>query len=335
MKTPIVLLLALSLTAFSCIGRVIQEKPREFKITKEKYSFIQEYETPENIQLSLGTVGGNIEVSGYEGNRVKVAFVVTKNNGDVLEMTLEELQKYATFVIVKEGSKLSIQVKEILRKNMSVGFIVQTPLKTSGNITTSGGNLSIERLVGEQHMNTSGGNIDIEDVTGNVDAHTSGGNISMEKLFGLTKVSTSGGNIDGESIRGNLFAETSGGNISLENHEGIAEVSTSGGNIHLENMSGSVSARTSGGNVYAKLKTLSKKLELETSGGSIECELPSDVGMNLDVTGNEIKAALSNFQGTSKSDYISGQINGGGIPVRMNCPGGTIRLKFNKSSENQ
>jgi hypothetical protein len=333
MKTSAALLLLLSLTVFSCIGKVALDKPGEFKITKEKFSFIQEYESPDNIQLALGTVGGNIEVKGYNGNRVKVAFVVTKNNGEVLEMTLDELQKYAKFVIFKEGANLSIQVKEILRRNMSVGFIVQTPSKTACNISTSGGNLSLEELTGNQEMRTSGGNIDIETVTGNVNAHTSGGNIYMEKLTGLTNVSTSGGNIDGEGIIGDLLAETSGGNISLEDHKGFAKISTSGGNISVENMGGSVSAHTSGGNVYAKLKTLSQKLELETNGGFIECELPSDIGMNLELSGSEIKTTLSNFQGTSKSDYVSGQINGGGIPVRMNCPGGTIRLKFNKSSD--
>ena len=333
MKTRVALLLLMSFTIFSCIGRVVIEKPGEFKITNEKFSFIQEYESPDNIQLSLGTVGCNIEVKGYEGKRVKVAFVVTKNNGEVIQMTLDELQKYAKFVIVKEGSELSIQVKEILRRNMSVGFIVQTPLHTACNVSTSGGNLSIEGLAGNQEMQTSGGNIDIQDITGNLNAHTSGGNIYMEKLTGLTKVSTSGGNIDGESILGDLIAETSGGNISLENHKGFAQVSTSGGNISIEGMGGSVSAHTSGGNVYAKLKTISQKLDLETNGGFIQCELPSDIGMNLELSGSEIKTTLTNFQGTSKSDYISGQINGGGIPVRMYCPGGTIHLKFSKSSD--
>lgn len=335
MKTPLTLLVLLAFTISSCIGRVVVEKPGEFKITKEKFSFIQEYESPDNIHLTLGTVGGNIEVKGYEGNRVKVAFVVTKNNGEVLEMTLVELQKYASFVITKEGRELSIQVKEIFKRNMSVGFIVETPVKTACSISTSGGNLDISGLDGNQEMHTSGGNIDLEKINGNLNAHTSGGNIYMEKLVGKTKVSTSGGNIDGVNLTGDLFAETSGGNISLEMHKGLAEVSTSGGNINLENMAGSVSARTSGGNVYAKLRTLSQKLFLETDGGFIQCELPSEIGLNLELSGSDIKTTLNNFQGTSSPDHVSGQINGGGIPVSMSCPGGTIRLKFSKSSENQ
>lgn len=333
MKTPFVLLLLLSLSIYSCIGRVVVEKPGEFKITKEKFSFIQEYESPVGIHLSLGTVGGNIEVKGYGGNRVKVAFVVTKSNGDVVEMTLDELKKYASFVITKEGSELSIQVKEIFQKNMSVGFIVETPEKTACSISTSGGNLDLENLEGTQEMHTSGGNISMEKVKGNLNAHTSGGNIMMEKLTGKATVSTSGGNIAGENINGDLKAETSGGNISLENHKGLAEVSTSGGNIRLENMDGSVSARTSGGNVRVQLKNLTQKLFLETNGGSISCELP-EVGMNLELSGSNIDTNLNNFQGTSTPDRVSGQINGGGIPVKISCPGGNIRLSFSKSSDN-
>jgi hypothetical protein len=334
MKTSFAFVLIMSLTLHSCIGRIIADKSVEFKTSNEKFSFMQEYESPSDIHLSLGTVGGNIEVKGYEGNRVKVAFVVTKNNGEVLQMTLDELQKYASFVITKEGKELSIQVKEMFKRNMSVGFIVQAPFKTACSIATSGGNLDISDLEGDQEMHTSGGNIAVEKVKGNLDAHTSGGNIDLEQLIGQMKVSTSGGNIDGENLTGDLRAETSGGNISLENHKGIAEVSTSGGNINLEKMYGSVSAHTSGGNVYAHLKTLAKNLYLETNGGFINCELPSDIGMNLDLSASDIKTTLNNFQGMSKEGYVSGQLNGGGIPVKMNCPGGTIRLKFNSSTDN-
>jgi hypothetical protein len=328
MKTTVSLLLLLSFSLYSCLGKVVAEKSDEFKLSKEKFSFIQEYETPENIHLTLGTTGGNIDVKGYEGNRVKVAFVVTKNNGEVLEMTLDELQKYATFVITKEGQDLSIQVKEILKRNLSVGFIVQAPVKTTSTISTSGGNLTVEGLDGSQEMHTSGGNIDLENCTGSMDAETSGGNIGLENLTGQLNVSTSGGNIDGENLVGELKAETSGGNISLENLKGVASVSTSGGNIDLKNISGSMCGYTSGGNISAKMVTLSEKLVLETNGGDIDCTLPKGIGLNLELTADGIETTLENFKGTSKKEQIIGQINGGGIPVKISTPSGRIDLRY-------
>lgn len=333
MKTTTALLVILSLTIYSCIGRVVIDRPGEFKISKGNYSFIQEYETPENIHLNLSTVGGNIQVKGYVGNRVKVAFVVTKNNGEVLEMTLDELQKYASFLITKEGPNLSIEVKEIFKRNMSVGFIVETPVKTACNVTTSGGNLSLANLTGDQEMHTSGGNVHVEGLKGNLNARTSGGNIHLNEVTGTSDVATSGGNIEGASIVGDLKAETSGGNIELEETNGATDVSTSGGNIRLNNLTGSISAQTSGGNVHASLNSLNRKMLLETNGGSIDCELPEGLGLNLELTGSDIQANLKNFQGTTSDERVSGQLNGGGIPVQINCPGGSIRLKFSKSSD--
>lgn len=328
MKTHLVLALLLSLSLNSCIGRIMIDKGGDFKLSKNDYSFIQEYETPENLKLNLSTVGGNIEVAGYEGNRVKVAFVVTKWDGEVVEMTLDELRKYATFVIRKEGSELSVEVKEILKRNMSVGFRVQTPTKTACSLSTSGGNVELVNVIGNQDMNTSGGNISLSKITGLLNAHTSGGNIHLNELKGPTTVSTSGGNIEGSSNEGDLKAETSGGNIRLDEHLGATDVSTSGGNIHLDNLTGSVSARTSGGNVHVRMLSLTQKLFLETNGGSIDCELPKGKGMDLDLSASNIRTSLNNFQGRSSDESISGKINGGGIPVQINCPGGTIRLSF-------
>lgn len=330
MKKHLALILFLTLAFSSCIGRVFVDRSDSFKLSKSNYSFMQEYECPDNLQLTLSTSGGNIDVSGYEGNKVKVAFVVTKSNGDVVEMTLDELQKYASYTITKEGHKLSIVVDEIFKQNMSVGFRVQTPTHTACDVSTSGGNLSIADLLGDQLLETSGGNVHLKNIKGVLNAHTSGGNIQLEGLTGPTKVSTSGGNIDAKALEGDLKAETSGGNIRLENHNGKTEVSTSGGNIHLENLSGSVSAQTSGGNVRVKSVRLSQNLFLETDGGMIDCELPQGLGLNLELSGSDIRADLSNFQGEKSPERVSGQMNGGGIPVRMNCPGGTLRLSFSK-----
>lgn len=335
MKTHLLLAFSLCLSLSSCIGRMVVDKGGEFTLSKDNYSFIQEYESPENLKLSLSTVGGNIEVLGYEGNRVKVAFVVTRYDGEVVEMTLDELKKYASFVIRKEGSDLSIEVNEIFKRNMSVGFRVQTPIKTACNLSTSGGNVELENLTGDQEMQTSGGNISLSDVTGRSNAQTSGGNIHLNKLKGTTTVSTSGGNIEASHFQGDLTAETSGGNIRLDNHSGAADVATSGGNIHLENLSGSVSARTSGGNVSAELHKITGKLFMETSGGDIDCELPAGIGLNLNLDADNIQANLTDFQGSNSSGSISGKINGGGNLVQLSSPSGSIRLNFKKSSDNK
>nr|MBA2250794.1 DUF4097 family beta strand repeat protein [Chitinophagaceae bacterium] len=122
--------------------------------------------------------------------------------------------------------------------------------------------------------------------------------------------STSGGNVDGEGIHGELV------------------VSTSGGNIDLENMYGSVDAATSGGNIHATVKELGKYLTLSNSSGNIDAQVPNK-GMDLKLSANKIKTeTLNNFIGKKEEGELTGTINGGGIPVKINTGSGKISLSF-------
>ena len=110
--------------------------------------------------------------------------------------------------------------------------------------------------------------------------------------------------------------------------EGPVDVNTSGGSITLDNIAGPVKAETSGGGISANITKLTGNLILETSGGSIRATIPSGLGLNLDLSADHIDTKLTNFSGTSKRDKINGQMNGGGIPVRISTSGGSITLDY-------
>jgi DUF4097 and DUF4098 domain-containing protein YvlB len=105
-------------------------------------------------------------------------------------------------------------------------------------------------------------------------------------------------------------------------------VSTSGGEIKLDEMSGSVRAITSGGNIKADIISLTEKLELKTTGGSINATIPSGLGLDLDLKGSNINPPPPEFVGTAKKELVNGQLNGGGIMVQLYTSGGNIVLKY-------
>jgi hypothetical protein len=325
MKTSILLLMA-GLLYSTCIGRAFNNES-SFKSTDKEYSFIQEYKVTSPVTLKISTSGGNIRTTCREGDVVEVAFVVEKRN-QVLDITLEELKKIAEVEIINGNNSLEINIKKTFERNLSIGFIIKTPLNSSCNLNTSGGNVSVSDLKGEQDLNTSGGNINLKNLTGQTKANTSGGNISMNNINGKLRVSTSGGNIEANDTKPELTAQTSGGNIRLKNIEGNVDVNTSGGSISLNEISGSVKAITSGGNISADIIKLTEKLELETSGGDIRATIPSGLGLNLDLSAENIETPLANFTGSAKKDRIKGQMNGGGIPVRLATSGGSVTLNY-------
>jgi len=106
------------------------------------------------------------------------------------------------------------------------------------------------------------------------------------------------------------------------------DASTSGGSILLDSISGTIKAETSGGNISANIVKLSGTLDLETSGGSIDCTVPKGLGLNLNLSANNIDTPLSNFTGSAKKDRIQGQMNGGGIPVNLSTSGGSLNLNY-------
>jgi hypothetical protein len=318
---------------------------QKYKLSGNDYSFIQKYKVSSPVNLYISTSGGNIAAMGYEGDTTEVTFVVKKRN-ITLDLNLEGLKKIADVEISLAGSNLNIKINRCFERNISVSFIIKTPVKSSLNLNTSGGNIVVSELTGKQIANTSGGNIFIDKIlgdadlgtsggnislnnsTGNIRASTSGGNISIDKIDGTLDVSTSGGNINASSIKKGLLAHTSGGNIDVKNAQGPVDVNTSGGSISLVDLSGSVKAITSGGEINADITRLTEKLELETSGGSIKAIIPNGLGLDLDLSADQIKTPLSNFKGISKEDRIKGKINGGGIPVRLSSDGGFVLLNY-------
>jgi len=323
----IVFLSALLMFLSSCVFNVRTDKDSKFKTSESGISFVQSYPISQPVNLKLSTSGGNISTIGYDGKQVEVSFLVTKN-GRVLDVTLDELKKIAEVKIINDNSNLEISINKITEKNLSVGFEVKTPVNTTATLNTSGGNILISDLKANQNMNTSGGNIHINNIVGKVEAGTSGGNIVINHSIGDVNASTSGGNISVNGLKGNIKTSTSGGNIHVGDTEGAVDVSTSGGSIHMDQISGSVRAYTSGGNISVNINLLTENLQMVTSGGNINCTIPKGLGLNLDLSADNIETQLLNFSGTSEKDKILGTMNGGGIPVSLNTLGGGINLNF-------
>jgi hypothetical protein len=345
MKTLTALTFSMLYFLSSCIGSENYFHESNYSSSNKQNSFTLSYGISAPAELNISTCGGNIETSGIKTDSVIVEFIVSKN-GKMLDITLDELNKLADIEIVYTSQKLQIDVKRTHERNLSIGFRIQTPNKTSTNLTTSGGNISVNNLLGEQSLSTSGGNIDLYELTGNIqastsggnvslnkikgncNASTSGGNISMNKIDGKLNVSTSGGNINAADTKPELNASTSGGNINISHAVGTTDVNTSGGSIDLREIEGRMRAITSGGNISANINKLTNKLVLETSGGSIDATIPAGLGMDLDISADNIHTKLVNFTGTSKKERIEGQMNGGGILVQLSASGGNVSLDY-------
>ncbi len=267
--------------------------------------------------VKVETSGGNVSVYGQTSGEARIEVYIRSSNWNqkLSESELKERLENYSIKIDKDANTLTAYAKPVdsnwkwgWKNGLSISFKIYVPANITSTLNTSGGNIKLSGLSGNQNAKTSGGNIDIASTKGMVDARTSGGNID----------------IDG--FNGTLEAQTSGGNVKVEESKGTLKLGTSGGNIRLAQVSGGVDAHTSGGNVTADIATLEKYLTLSTSGGNINVKMPMDKGMDLDLSGDRVSVAMQNFDGTIKDDRVKGKLNGGGIPVKISTSGGNVRV---------
>ncbi|MEO8765381.1 MAG: DUF4097 family beta strand repeat-containing protein [Ginsengibacter sp.] len=303
------------------------------------------------------TSGGNISVTGGNQSDSRVEVFIWQNgnklkalSGDELKVKVDE--DYDLDVSVKD-SKLTVTAKPKHRitdwkKALNFSFRiyvarnVTTGLETSGGnielaglsgnqeFTTSGGNLALKDLDGKIKGRTSGGNISFRDLKDDVDLTTSGGNIQAENSSGSINISTSGGSIELSGLKGNIKASTSGGNIGGETIEGDLSAHTSGGNVSLHGLNCGLKAGTSGGNIDVSVASIVKDISINNAAGNVNLTIPRNKGIDLKLYANRISTeTLQDFKGKNTKEEINGTLSGGGIPVKVDAGGGKINLEFN------
>ena len=307
-------------------------------------------------QVQSETSGGNLAVYGQTSGDARVEMYIQGNNGWGMGVSKEEIQKRLDeqydIVIAVQGDKLVATAHQKRnwdnnwRHGLSISFMIYTPTAVSSHVRTSGGNIEMKDLAGNEDFRTSGGNLEIDHLGGTIIGRTSGGNVTIRNSHDNIDLQTSGGNMDAMYCEGKIQLETSGGNVGLRGVKGSIRASTSGGEVEGNKITGDLDARTSGGNidldeVAANLNASTsggnirvhflstKSVDLTNSSGDISVSLPQGQGMDLRISGERVHSTvLNNFKGTFDEHHIDGTLNGGGIPVRVDGNSGEVHLSF-------
>lgn len=275
---------------------------------------VEVFETSLKPVVNISTSGGFIEVLGSDSNEVTVEMFVKKGSR-YLSPSDTDLSDYEV-EISKTGDSVTAESKSkgswifSSNRNLSISFRVTVPLESVATGRTSGGSVSAENLLNGVDLRTSGGSVSAKNVEGEVSLRTSGGSINLDNVFGT------------------IDARTSGGSISAQNLVGNANLRTSGGSIRLDDITARISAKTSGGSITGNFLAIENDIELSTSGGNIQVEIPGSVDFDIDLRGGRVDAPLRNFTGEVERNHVKGSIGNGGPIVSAKTSGGTVRLRY-------
>lgn len=286
--------------------------------------------------LNAESSGGGVTVETHDQPKVVIEAFVRKN-GNILAPTdplVKEVLEAFDLDFSKNGTVITAKVERKLRmnfwNNVGISLTITVPKEMSCNVSSSGGGVKISGVSGTHHFSSSGGGVHLENVTGTTEAKSSGGGVHATNQNGDVRLSSSGGGVSLDDGKGSVYAQSSGGGVSLKNIHGNVEASSSGGSVHVSGEAASVRAKSSGGGVHAEIRSLSKELYLESSGGGVDAVIYNGktMGLDLDLNSDRVNIELQNFSGKSEKNRVKGSMNNGGIPVYMHSSGGNVNVRF-------
>ena len=241
--------------------------------------------------LTVDADGGEVHVSGGDGNQVIVHMTLRGPEKNLAETDMDAVQK-------ADGVAVSL-------KRQKRGWF---------GWRTWNSEERIEVTVPRRYA---------------VNVHTGGGGVSLRDTTGIASLHTSGGDISAKNVNGNVEAKTSGGSIRIETIRGDVNADTSGGDVHLLHVDGKIRGDTSGGSVRCSLVGANRGINATTSGGDIEVILPKGTKGTIDLStsGGGISTEIPVASTVRKDTQIAGSINGGGEAIYAHTSGGSVSLR--------
>ena len=257
--------------------------------------------------LKVETSYGNVTITTWDKPEVYIKVLGNDKARDKVDFSFSNNDDEVSVTAKREGSFFNWFSTGIKMK-----FEIRVPTEFNTNISTSGGDI----MIGE--------------IRGNNSLRTSGGDVWVKNTDGILKVATSGGEINLDSNSGEMDVSTSGGDIKARNFKGDISASTSGGDIYLKGIDSKIFAETSGGDIVLDYTGENRGIDLETSGGDIQIKLPPDFNASakLRTSGGNIECDLTanNAQRISSSRFEA-DLNNGGALLTAKTSGGDIIVK--------
>ncbi|NGP87886.1 DUF4097 family beta strand repeat-containing protein [Fodinibius halophilus] len=195
--------------------------------------------------------------------------------------------------------------------SISFSFKIYVPESMSSELKTLSGDISLAEVHGQQMVKTGGGHISVTDASGQFKGYTSAGNIEIK------------------DSQGTIYAQSESGDIRIDRSSGEFRLRTKEGNILSERISGTMLGRVKNGDISARFIRVGKGINLETTAGDIDVEVPNRTGYQLMLRGSKIQFAESDeVDGQIETDHIKGRYGDSGPPIELRTYAGKIMLEI-------
>lgn len=223
-------------------------------------------------------------------------------------------------------------------------LLMQVPPATSVRLASESGDLAARGLTGRQWLHTASGDCLVEAAGGTVEVATASGDARVRgpgraivrttsgdiraASEGPLEARTSSGDVDVESAADSLVISTSSGDITVDDARNGLSAATSSGSIDVASAAGAVDLRSTSGEVSVVLRAPLARASASSTSGSVELGLPPglDATLELSTTSGDIECDVPVILLGHGRQHLNAKYGRGGAVVKARTVSGDIHV---------
>lgn len=169
-----------------------------------------------------------------------------------------------------------------------------------------------------------------------LEARTADGSLKVSGLEGIIQLRSGDGSVDVSDVSGALRLTASDGSIRIHNVKGTLESRNSDGSISIEGRFTGLQVHTGDGSVDVTLaegSQLTTSSRIESSDGSLKLHLPKSLSADLDIHTSdgrincELPLTMEGFNSSSDSKHsLRGRLNNGGTLLAIHTSDASVTI---------
>ncbi len=260
--------------------------------------------------VALKTAVGNDEEAAA-GLLDKISIQVTEHDDEVVVETRDEGKwdhDWSLWSVVKGGRRsawvdYTIEVPQSFRVSAATtsGEVRASNLKGGAEVTATSGDVSIRSVGGNSSARLTSGDLEVIEVDGDLSVSATSGSVTVDNVKGKLEIEGTSGDFRAARIGKDADIQLASGDFVLEGCSGNVSFRAASGDAVMREIDGSVDASSSSGDIevliipiaerafnlstssgdivvyYVPVKGFGFQLDVRTSSGSIEGDLPIKV----------------------------------------------------------
>jgi hypothetical protein len=178
-----------------------------------KEEFSGEYPTDENTILIVENVNGNIDITGWSGD--KITLDAEEKVDEKQKSQLDDVEVNVT----EDSNKVIIKaIYNTEKRDVTVTMTIKVPhAVTVEKVKDVNGDIEVSDVKGDCEVSNTNGKITLNDVDGYINAKMTNGDIEIKDTTGISEVTNTNGDIKVEiyNLRADVDVTNTNGDISV------------------------------------------------------------------------------------------------------------------------